>query len=130
MSFYRQVVLVALGSFVRFVPLLTSRQNDTEYHSSWTIAALATLYYSIAYAETGAVTIWSMYIIFLLFTVILESPIHAHVFTAISAIIHQVVFGSFTRKIPVIINGNEYIARITIIVLSYITVQYISNEFT
>ncbi len=121
-------VLVALGSFVRFVPLLTSRQT-IQNTIFLTIAALATLYYSIAYAETGAVTIWSMYIIFLLFTVILESPIHAYVFTAISVII-QVVFWILYPEIPVIINGNEYIARITIIVLSYITVQYISNEFT
>jgi transcriptional regulator with GAF, ATPase, and Fis domain len=67
-------------------------------------------------------------ILFLLVTVILDSVIHAYIF-AVASIVIQVVFWIGNPKIPVTINGNDYIIRVFIIILSFVVIRYLTTEY-
>ena len=67
--------LLLLGIFIRQIPHIT--QNHDTQNTMFLAAGLLSLFYLIyRNTETGAVTIWAIYILFFVFTVILDSKIH------------------------------------------------------
>ena len=86
------------------------------------------IFFMMTNLKTGALTAWAVFIIFLMFTVVLESRIHATVFTLICVLI-QIVFWILRPKIPAIIDGGEYLARIFIIIFSCFAVTYLTIKY-
>ncbi|NLM19974.1 MAG: EAL domain-containing protein [Clostridiaceae bacterium] len=121
------VTLLLIGIFARFIPLITKR-HSIQNAIFLAICSLGTFYFMIVNAKTGALTIWSIYILFLLFNVILDGRIHSIIFTVFCILI-QVAFWITNPKISVIIDGNEYLTRIFIIILSYFAVHYLTTEY-
>ncbi len=119
--------LLLMGMVVKCIPLIT--KNQTAQNSIFLIISISCLlYFIIKHAGTGGLTVWAIYILVLLFTVVLGSS-HAYVITAISVVV-QIVFWIILPEVSVTIDINEYVARIFIIVLSFVAVQYLINEFT
>ncbi len=78
--------LLLLGIFIRYIPRITN--NYTHQNTLFLLAGVLSLFYLIyRNAETGAVTIWSIYILFFMFTVILDSKIHLTIYVALVILI-------------------------------------------
>ncbi len=120
-------ILIFFGLVSRFIPSITSNQA-VQNVIFLVICASGTFYFMLVNAKTGALTVWSVYILFLLFTVTLDDRILAIIFTAFCVVI-QIAFWIFYPKISVTIDGNEYATRILIIMLSYVAVRYLTNEY-
>jgi len=120
--------LIVFGLLSRAIPIISKKQvvQDAIF---LVICASSTFYFMIVNEDTGALTIWAVYILFLLFTVILDDSNLTSVFTAFCVII-QVIFWIIYPKITVTIDGIEYATRISIIMLSYVAVRYLSNEYS
>ena len=119
--------LFSIGVFVRFIPLITKKQTIQNI-IFLAIGTICILYIMITNTKTGALTLWSVYIFFLLLTVILEDKINAILFTVI-CVVMQVIFWIAYPKVNVTIDGNEYLTRIFIIILSYFIVRYLTTEY-
>ncbi|MGI6635382.1 MAG: EAL domain-containing protein [Christensenellales bacterium] len=76
----------------------------------------------------GAVTIWSVYIVFLLFSIILDSSVHTFIFLGYT-LMTQVVLALVFPKVSVTIDIVQYFKRIFIIVLTYFAVRYLTDEY-
>ena len=120
-------VLLSAGILVRIIPHIT-KKHAIQNGLFQTVSTLSILYFLMANSDTGALTIWSIYILFLLFTVVLDSKIHAIVFTILMVVI-QIVFWIIYPKVSVTIDGNEYLSRVAIIILSYFAVRYLTAEY-
>ncbi len=120
--------IMALGLLTRLIPVLI-KKHTIQNALFLAASTLGTLFFVITHAESGALTIWAVYILFLLFTVILDSSIHAYLFAAASVLI-QVFFWIIRPESPVIINGHEYLSRIFIILLSFYAVRYLTSEYS
>jgi len=118
--------LIAVGVFVKFIPVIA--KNRTVQNSIFlAVSTLGMVFLSVINLETGATTVWAVYILFLLVTIILDSKTHAYISAAVSIVI-QIIFWIYAPEIPVIIDGNEYVFRIFIIVLSFVIVRYLTGE--
>ncbi len=119
--------ILVIGLLTKLLPALTKNHvlQNTVFLMLNTIAMLMFLMTNI---DTAAVTIWSIYIIFVLFTVVLDTGIYAVSFTVVIAVI-QIIFWMLFPEVPVIIDGNEYLTRIFIIFLSSIAVRYLMKEY-
>ncbi|NLL92229.1 MAG: EAL domain-containing protein [Ruminococcaceae bacterium] len=121
-------VLLLIALSVRLIPYIT-KNHIIQNTIFLLVSTTGTLYFMLVNAYKGALTIWSVYILFLLFTVLLDNKIYAVVFTIFS-IASQIVFWFVYPEISVTIDGNEYLLRIIIIMISYFAVQYLTNEYT
>lgn len=119
--------LLIMGIILRFIPSI-SRRRSVQNSIFLAISLAGLLYFMIKDSGTGALTIWTVYILFFLFTVILDSPIHTFIYASVTVII-QIVLWIVRPEVPVIIDGNEYVTRIFIIVLSFIGVRYLTAEY-
>ena len=119
--------LFLIGIFVRFIPLITQKQTAQNI-IFLVISFIGMMYIMITNTKTGALTLWSVYIFFLLLTVILEDRINAIVFTVV-CVVMQVIFWIAYPKVSVTIDGNEYLTRIFVIILSYFIVRYLTTEY-
>ncbi|MGI6696560.1 MAG: EAL domain-containing protein [Christensenellales bacterium] len=119
--------LLLMGITVRSIPSIT-KKHAVQNTIFLAVSMLGVMYFVIANAATGALTVWTVYMLFLLFTVILDSTKHAYFFTALYVIV-QVVFWIVRPEISVIIDGSEYLIRIIIIMLSFVTVRYLTKEY-
>ena len=119
--------LLLIGIATRFIPVL-SKKHATQNTMFLITNTLGMVFFMITNIETGALTIWAVYILFLLFTVILDSNIHAAVFAVLMVAI-QIVYSIFFPKVAVTIDGSEYATRIFIIILSFLVVRHITAEY-
>lgn len=119
--------LMLSAVFVRYIPLI-AKKRSTQNNLFLIVSVLGFAYFLATNVKTGATTIWAVYILFLLCTVILDSGIQAYIFAAASIVI-QIVFWIVYPEVPVIINGNEYVTRIIIILLSFVAVRYLTTEY-
>jgi len=121
-------LLFSTGVFLLFIPAITKKHfiQDTLFLA---ICTLSAIFLMVTNTNTGAVTIWAAYIIFLLITVVLNSKHHALIFT-ILCILLEVLFWIFIPEITVTIDGNEYVTRILIVFLSYFAIRYLTNEYS
>jgi diguanylate cyclase (GGDEF)-like protein len=119
--------ILFIGLLTRLIPVLT--KNHTAQNTMFLIASTSgMLFFMLTHTNTGTITIWAIYILFLLFTVILDSKIHAAVFTILMVAI-QIIFWMVYPEVSVTIGGREYITRIFIIVLSFMAVRYLTAEY-
>ena len=126
--------LLLAGSILLLAVLIRIIPNITKKHTIQNIlflgiAMLAMLFFVIKDANIGMLTTWALYILFLLFTIILDDKTSVFIFTVFNIVI-QLVLSFLYPKVTVIIDINEYVTRIFIIILSYITVYYLTNEYT
>ncbi|MGI6071567.1 MAG: EAL domain-containing protein [Lachnospiraceae bacterium] len=115
------------GVFLRFIPYIA--KNHTVQNTLFLAASIVGMtFFIIANIDTGAVTVWAVYIVFLLYTVVLNSDIHAILFLVATLII-QAVIGITHPKAYVVIDSAQYMRRFFIIILSYFAVRYLTNEY-
>ena len=119
--------VLLIGLVTRLIPIL-SKSHTTQNTMFLITNTLGMVFFMITNVETGALTIWAIYILFLLFTVILDSNIHAAVFAVLMVAI-QIVYSIFFPKVAVTIDGSEYATRIFIIILSFLVVRHITAEY-
>ncbi len=117
----------AVGMFSLFIPHITQKYS-VQNNLFLIICVVGIMFLVIANADTGAVTVWAVYILFLLVTVTLDSKIHAIIFTII-CIALEIFLVKALPEVLVTIDRSEYVSRIIIIVLSYFAVQYLTNEY-
>ncbi|MGI6738843.1 MAG: EAL domain-containing protein [Christensenellales bacterium] len=120
--------ILLLAVFIRFIPHIT-KKHTTQNILFLGVAVLAMMFFVIQDANIGALTTWALYILFLLFSIILDDKTSVFIFTVFNIVI-QLVLSFLYPKVTVIIDINEYVTRIFIIILSYITVYYLTNEYT
>ncbi len=121
------LVVLSLGTFLSFIPHIAKKH--TVQNTLFLITSIAGMSaFIIGNIATGAVTVWAVYIMFLLYTVVLNSDIHTILFM-VATLITQVVLGIIYPKVNVIIDSTQYLKRIFIIVLSYYAVRYLTAEY-
>ena len=126
-EFSLAAALILSGIIIGFIPLIT-RNIKIQNSIFLVVCTLGFFYLMIKDVDTGGLTTWAVYLLFFLFTVILDSKIHAIILTVIG-IVTQLLFWKINPQITVIIDINEYITRIFIILLSFYAVQYLTNEY-
>ncbi len=126
-EFLLAAFLLVSGIFVRFIPLITKKRS-TQNTLFMIVSVLGMAFFLVTNIKTAATTVWSVYILFLLCTVILDSGVQAYVFTAASIVV-QVVFWIVYPEVPVVIDGSEYATRIFIIMITFATVRYLTSEY-
>ncbi len=121
------LVVLILGISLRFLPYVTKKHiiQDSLF---LLISTAGMTFFIIANIDTGAVTVWAVYIVFLVYTVVLNSDIHAFLFLG-ATLITQAVLGIIHPRVYVIIDISQYFRRIFIITLSYVAVRYLTNEY-
>lgn len=119
--------LLCTGLIARLIPLIT-KSHKIQNSIFLTISMSGILYLVCREAETGAVTVWAIYILFLILNIILDSAFNAYFFAALSLII-QVALWIVHPETVVIINGHQYLLRILIIVLSFLSVRFLMDEY-
>ena len=92
------------------------------------ISILGQSYFIITNIDKGAETVWVVYVVFLLYTVLLNSDIHALIFIGITVAI-QVALAITLPKTTVVINNVQYLSRFFIILLSYYAVRHLTKEY-
>jgi diguanylate cyclase (GGDEF)-like protein len=120
-------IVFATGLFLLFLPLIT-KNHAIQNVIFLIICSLGVLMFMLENVETGAITVWSVYIIFLSMTVVLDSRRHAIIFTTLCIMI-EIVFSIFIPEVVVTVDRNDYVTRIIIILLSYFTVKFLTNEY-
>ncbi|MGI6579177.1 MAG: EAL domain-containing protein [Saccharofermentanales bacterium] len=113
-------------SLVSIPHIVTKRSVQNTLFLIISIAGMTA--FMITGIDKGAVTVWAVYVVFLLYTVVLNSNIHAILFFA-ATLITQVVIGIARPKASVIVDSTQYLKRIFIIALSYYAVRYLSTEY-
>ena len=119
--------VMACGTFLAFIPHITKRhslQNTLFLITS----ILGQSYFIIIHVGVGAETIWAVYIVFLLFTIILDSEIHTYIFIG-ATLATQIVLWIMFPKTYAIIDNPQYFRRIFIILLTYYAVRYLTREY-
>ncbi|NLL92144.1 MAG: diguanylate cyclase, partial [Ruminococcaceae bacterium] len=115
------------GVTLRFVPYII--KNPAVQNTVFLITGIIGMFFFIiTNIRTAAVTIWSAYIIILLFTVVFNSEVHALIFLG-AVLLTQIVLWILYPRVEVIIDGEHYLKRIIIISLSFYAVRYLSNEY-
>jgi diguanylate cyclase (GGDEF)-like protein len=120
--------MIFMALFIRLIPII-SKKHSTQSKLFLGMCSVGMLYLTIMETETGGVTIWAVYVLFLLFTVILDDKINALILSIYSIGV-QIAYWIVKPEVVVTINGNEYLARILIIILSYVAVSYLTNEYS
>ncbi|HOF25890.1 MAG TPA: EAL domain-containing protein [Clostridia bacterium] len=124
---FLSTLVFIMGLISRFIPLMSKRhivQNGL--YALVCIAGM--LFYTLTTADVGGLTTWTVYIIFLLYSVILDTKSHAIAFT-VFVIMLQFLFWIISPEITVTVNGGEYSRRIVIILISAFSVRYLSSEY-
>lgn len=113
--------MVFMSLISRLIPIVIkdrSKQNTVFL----LISVAGTLYFAIRNFDTGAITVWSVYVLFFMLTVILGSKVHSLIFAAISIAV-QIAFMILQPKIVVTVDHSDYVTRIVIITVTYSIVQ-------
>ena len=117
-----------LGMLLSFVPQIV-KKHTVQNTIFLIIGIIGMTAFITAGIDAGAVTTWAVYIVFLLYTVVLNSNIHAFIFL-IATLITQVVLGIIRPKVYTVIDDSQYLKRMLLIALSYYAVRYLTAEYT
>ncbi|MGI6688930.1 MAG: EAL domain-containing protein [Christensenellales bacterium] len=126
-EFLFAIIVWILGISFLFMPHAV-KKHTTQNTLFLITSIVGMLAFLISDIDKGAVTVWAVYIVFLLYSVILGSRVHTFVFLVVTLII-QVAIGIAYPEVSVIINNNQYLKRIFIIVLSFVAVRYLTDEY-
>ncbi|HHT24763.1 MAG TPA: EAL domain-containing protein [Clostridiaceae bacterium] len=122
------VVVFIFGVFLKYMPYMT--KNNTIQNKLFLMTSVVGMsFFIITNIDTGAITVWAIYTVFLLFTVVLNDDIHAFLFL-VATLITQVVVWIIYPKVYAVIDSAQYMKRIFIIVLSFYAVRYLANEYS
>jgi diguanylate cyclase (GGDEF)-like protein len=119
--------LLAIGVTVRLIPVMT-KKHAVQNTIFLVISTYGMLHLIIKEAERGALTIWAVYILFMILNVILDGTFQAYIFAAISVLI-QLVFWKVRPDVSVVITRNDYVVRMFIILLSFFAVRFVTAEY-
>ena len=120
------VFIIALIS--KYIPFMT-KKHSVQNALFLLVCMFGMVLYTLTAINVGGLTTWTVYIIFLLFTVVLGTPVHALIHASFVILI-QVVLWIFYPEVTAVINGNEYAVRIGIIILSFFSIRYVTREYT
>ncbi len=122
-EFLLSLSLAFMGILSILIPIVI--KNQTNQNTMFLlISVVGTIYYLLRYFSEGAITVWAIYVLFFLFTVILESKIHSIIFGVVSIVV-QIIFFITKPEIVVTLGRTDYATRIAIIVLSYAITQFL-----
>ncbi len=110
-----------------FIPY-AAKKHTTQNTLFLIISIVGMSFFIIKEIDIGAVTIWAVYVVFLMFSIVLTSRIHTFIFLAATLLI-QVVLGIFCPEVSATIDIVQYLKRMFIIVLAYFAVRYLTNEY-
>jgi len=120
-------IVIALGILLRFIPYMSKKH--IVQNTLFLIASIVGMaFFIITHVNNGAATVWAVYIIFLLYTIVLNSKIHTHIFLAVTLAI-QAILSMVYPELSITIGRSRYLERMFIIVLSYFAVKYLTNEY-
>ncbi len=91
--------VLMIGLFTRSIPII-SKKHAAQNTMFLCLNTMGMMFFMTTDAKVGALTIWAIYILFLLFTVILDSNIPAAVFTVL-AIAMQIILSFIFPKLQV-----------------------------
>ena len=120
-------VVWGLGICLLFISYV-SKKHTIQNTLFLIISILGMTFFIAKDIDMGSVTVWSVYLVFLLYSVILDSNVHTIIFLVATLIIQAVLVVAFP-KVSVTINIVQYLKRIFIIALSYFAVRYLTNEY-
>ena len=119
--------LLSLGIIIRYIPRIT--KNIIIQNTLFLLAGtFSLLHITFRNTDTGAVTIWSIYILFFMFTVIIDSKIHLIAYAGLVILI-QIVLAVFYPAVTVTIDINAYIMRMAIVMLTFFAVRRLADEY-
>lgn len=98
-------VILICGIFTRYIPTIT-KNLQTQNILFLIICIIGLSFFVFINAETGAVTVWAVFVVFMLFTIVLDSKHHTLIFVII-AIATQIILGIIQPEVAVTININE-----------------------
>ncbi|NLL90155.1 MAG: EAL domain-containing protein [Dehalococcoidales bacterium] len=121
------LAVLICGICLRFIPWAVKKYaiQDALF---LIISIVGMTFFIITEIDRGAVTVWAVYTIFLLYTVVLNRRILAFLFLAATLIIQGVV-GIISPEVSVTIDNAEYLARMIIIILTFVAVRYLAREY-
>ncbi|MGI6580145.1 MAG: EAL domain-containing protein [Saccharofermentanales bacterium] len=114
-----------MGILTMLIPIFTKNQaiQNTVF---LLLSAAGTIFYSLMCFNTGAITVWAIYTLFFLFTVILGSKAHSVIFAVVSIVI-QIMFFITQPEVVVTVGRTDYVSRIAIIVLTFVITQFLMS---
>ncbi len=126
-EFSLSLALLILG--VCFLLLPHVIKKHTIQDKIFLILCIATLFFFMFNdVNTGAVTIWAVYIAFLLFSIILDNRVIALIFVII-ALMANVVIWIISPEASATIDSAQYLKRIFIIIFTSLVAVYLTNEY-
>ncbi|NLJ65146.1 MAG: EAL domain-containing protein [Christensenellaceae bacterium] len=126
-EFLLAVVVWILGVFLLIIPYVVKKQT-TQNNLFLITSILGMTFFLVQEMDIGATTVWAVYIVFLLFSIVLDSRVHTLIFL-VYVLITQVVLWIFFPEVSVIIDIVQYLKRIFIIALTYYAVKYLTDEY-
>ncbi|MGI6334477.1 MAG: histidine kinase N-terminal 7TM domain-containing protein [Saccharofermentanales bacterium] len=122
-EFLRSLSLVFMGIVTILIPIVI--KNQTIQNTVFLLISVAgTIFYSLNYFNTGVITVWAIYVLFFLLTVILGGKIHSIIFAVVSIAVQIILFIT-QPEIVVTVGRTDYVTRIAIIVFSYAITQFL-----
>ncbi|NLL63315.1 MAG: EAL domain-containing protein [Ruminococcaceae bacterium] len=121
------IAVWTLGIFLLFIPYVV-KKHTTQNTLFLMISIVGMIFFIINDVHEGALTVWAVYIAFLLYSIVLDSKIHTSIFIYVTLTI-QIVLWIIHPKLSVTIDGGQYLKRLFIISLSYFAVRYLTNEY-
>ncbi len=106
-EFLLTAVVMIIGVSLRFVPYIT--KNHTIQNTLFLILSVVGMSFFII-KDIGAITVWAVYIIFLLYSIVLNSNVHTFIFLVITLII-QVILGILYPKVYTVIDSAQYVKK-------------------
>ena len=119
--------LLLLGIFIRSIPRMT-KKHSVQNTMFLAACVLSLFHIMIRNVERGGATIWTIYILFFVFTVILDSKLLLTIYAGLVIMI-QIILLAINPEIPVIVDINEYMTRIALIILTYFAVRRLASEY-
>ncbi|MGI6691536.1 MAG: EAL domain-containing protein [Christensenellales bacterium] len=126
-EFLLALVVWILGIWLLFIPHV-AKKHTTQNTLFLITSIVGMTFFIVNEIDTGATTVWAVYIAFLLCSIVLDSKVHTFIFLVITLFI-QVVLGILYPEVSATIDNVQYLKRIFIIVLSYFAVRYLTNEY-
>ncbi|MGI6726684.1 MAG: EAL domain-containing protein [Christensenellales bacterium] len=131
LSFAREfslaLVVWILGTWLLFIPHI-AKKHATQNTLFLITSIVGMTFFIVKDIDIGAATVWAVYIVFLLFSIVLDSRVHTFLFLVFT-LITQIVLWIICPEVPVTIDIAQYLKRIFIIVLSFYAVRYLTNEY-
>lgn len=118
-------ILILMGILARLIPFVI--KNQIKQNTMFLLVSVAgMIFFSWRNFDTGAITVWALYVIFFLLIAILGGRTHSFVFAIISMGI-QIVFLIAKPEIVVTVTHTDYVTRIAIIALSYSIADFLTT---